>query len=228
MTPPRIPDEISVDLSRGISGVMLSYVTSYPKTDIKRSMSELLYRGLQGFCSELYALGVRTIIHQGIYNARSVRNGNDWSNHAYALAIDLYAFVFESGAVVPVSEWKQAHKVAVIERLWNENETGKGIAHRYFSEVITPETNKLHADHIHAGYSGKRYQQETAKWYRAWNAPVEPEHIEPDTYTSEEKAIAFAILKDRVWDEYAGTDGDPGTLVRNIITGLVKREFELE
>jgi len=222
MTPPRIPDEISVDLSRGISGVMLSYVTSYPKTDIKRSMSELLYRGLQGFCSELYALGVRTIIHQGIYNARSMRNGNDWSNHAYALAIDLYAFVFESGAVVPVSEWKQAHRVEVIEKIW-------GIAHRYFSDVITPETNKLHADHIHVGYSGKRYQQETAKWYKKWEASAtEAEFVEPDTYTSEEKAIAFAILKDRVWDEYAGTDGDPGTLVRNIITGLVKKEFGIE
>jgi len=214
MTAPKIPDKVPVPLLDGIAGVRFSYVTEYPKLDVKRSMSELLHRGLEGFCRELYALGVRTIIHQGVYSARSVRNGTDWSNHAYALAIDLYAFVFESGTVVPVSEWKISNKVYQIEMIWR-------IARRYFSEVITPADNKLHADHIHVGYSGKRYEREKATWYKAWDA------VSIDGYTAQEKAIALSILKESVWDDYIGIDGDPATHVRNVITDLVKQEFGL-
>lgn len=214
MTAPSIPDAVPVDLTNGISGVMFAYVTSYPHLDTKRTMSELLYLGLEGFCRELYGLGVRTIIHQGIYNARTVRNGNDWSNHAFALAIDLYSFVFENGTVVPVSSWKKTHRVDIIEKIW-------GVAERYFSEVITPADNKLHADHIHAGYSGKHYARERAKWEATWKATGE-------LYTAEEKAIANEILHKGIWAGYIGKDGDPGTKVRNIYTHWAKGHFKLE
>ena len=79
------------------------------------------------------------IKHMGSYNCRTVANSKIMSEHSYGTAIDISHI---DDASVKVD--------------WNEN-TKKGkflrkaykVACKYFSNVMTPNTNKSHLDHFH-------------------------------------------------------------------------------
>lgn len=211
-----IPERIDVDLLNGINGIKFRYFES-TKDDTHRDMSNLLYLALMVFTRILKGLGVVRIYHQGIFNDRNIAGTNRKSNHAYACAIDFWAFEFADGRIIQVSQHPHAFLSDVIK-----------ICRDIFSEVVAPPS-KNHADHIHAGFNGSKYESEKSAFRKRLDKLNEQQMpVADELYTAEEKAIALAILKESVWGDYAVSSGDPGTKVRNVITGLTKHEFKLE
>ena len=87
------------------------------------------------------------IEHMGTYNCRTIANSKVMSEHSYGTAIDISNI---NGASVKL-DWN------------NDNEKGKilsnayKVACNYFSNIITPDTDKAHHDHFHLdnGYGRK-------------------------------------------------------------------------
>jgi len=79
------------------------------------------------------------IDHFGTYNCRSMRGSNVASEHSFGTAIDIAAI---DGASVQRDWDKETTKGALIR-------SAADVACAYFSNVITPEHNALHYDHLH-------------------------------------------------------------------------------
>jgi hypothetical protein len=84
--------------------------------------------------------------HLGSYSCRrqNSRTAGPWSQHAQGQAIDIAGFRLSDGTTVS------------IERDWNESGAeGQFLRHlahracRYFSVVLTPDSNAEHYDHLH-------------------------------------------------------------------------------
>ncbi len=84
--------------------------------------------------------------HLGSYSCRrqNSRTAGRWSQHARGQAIDIAGFRLSDGTTVSV------------ERDWNESGAkGRFLRHlaqracRYFSVVLTPESNAEHYNHLH-------------------------------------------------------------------------------
>lgn len=81
----------------------------------------------------------KRIVHMGSYNCRKMRNLNILSEHSFGTAIDIASV---DGASVK-NDWR------------NQNQNGGKIRQaakvgcRHFSNVITPDDNALHFDHLH-------------------------------------------------------------------------------
>ena len=97
------------------------------------------------------AIDAKYIKHMGSYNCRTIANSKIMSEHSYGSAIDISHI---DNASVKVD--------------WNENtENGKilrnayKVACNYFSNVMTPDTNKSHHDHFHFdnGYGRKCFSK---------------------------------------------------------------------
>ncbi len=91
-------------------------------------------------------LGTRVIrIDQmGSFSCRGIRGGSRLSQHALGLAIDIGGFRLADGSTVSVT------------RDWSESGPKRQFLHqlarracRYFSVVLTPDSNADHYDHIH-------------------------------------------------------------------------------
>ena len=79
------------------------------------------------------------IDHFGTYNCRSMRGSNVASEHSFGTAIDIAAI---DGASVQRDWEKETTKGASIR-------SAADVACEYFSNVITPDHNALHYDHLH-------------------------------------------------------------------------------
>ena len=92
-------------------------------------------------------IDAKYIEHMGTYNCRTIANSKVMSEHSYGTAIDISNI---NGASVKL-DWN------------NDNEKGKilsnayKVACNYFSNIITPDTDKAHHDHFHLdnGYGRK-------------------------------------------------------------------------
>ena len=81
----------------------------------------------------------KNIVHMGSYNCRTIARSKIYSEHSYGTAIDIAAI-----------------DGAVLKKDWN-NKTDKGrllnnayrVACKYFSNVLTPDTNLAHKNHFH-------------------------------------------------------------------------------
>jgi len=86
---------------------------------------------------------VTKLVHLGAWSCRG-RPGGEWSEHAKGYAIDVAGFTLDNGVTVSVkTDWRAAgprHDFLIA--------VAKG-ACRTFSEVLTPNTNGDHRDHIH-------------------------------------------------------------------------------
>lgn len=88
---------------------------------------------------------VAKIIHWGTYNCRPMRGQQTLlSEHAYANAIDIAAFQFADGTEISVkTDWKNAGaKTAFLHEVARR-------ACGIFRNVLTPNYNDLHKDHLH-------------------------------------------------------------------------------
>jgi hypothetical protein len=96
---------------------------------------------------------VTRIDHLGSYSCRrqNSRTAGRWSQHAQGAAIDIAGFRLSDGTTVSVA------------RDWNESGAkGQFLRHlarracRYFSVVLTPDSNAEHYDHLHLDIGPER------------------------------------------------------------------------
>jgi hypothetical protein len=86
---------------------------------------------------------LKTIIHFGAYNCRSTRAGHE-SEHAHGMAMDVAGFELTDGTMVSVKqEWNQRGK----KRDFLRAVASKACS--YFNEVLDPDSDRDHLDHIH-------------------------------------------------------------------------------
>ncbi|MCC6621327.1 MAG: extensin family protein [Deltaproteobacteria bacterium] len=105
------------------------------------------------------ARGVTDIVHYGTYNCRYISGTSTLSQHAYANAIDLAGFKTASGAEYTVlGDWDKCDATP-------EAPGGQllyGLAHEMhddaiWNEILTPEYNAAHADHLHVDLTEGAY-----------------------------------------------------------------------
>ena len=90
-----------------------------------------------------FGADIRTVIHLGAYSCRTTRSGRE-SEHAHGEALDLAGFELVDGRRILVKDaWRQRGPsrdflYAVAER-----------ACAYFNEVLDPDSDSDHFDHIH-------------------------------------------------------------------------------
>ena len=87
----------------------------------------------------LNEIKARHIDHFGTYNCRTMRGSSVASEHSFGTAIDIAAI---DGASIQRDWEKDTAKGAKIRK-------AADVACAYFSNVITPEHNALHYDHLH-------------------------------------------------------------------------------
>jgi len=87
---------------------------------------------------------VTRIDHMGAFACRSQRGGGDLSRHAVGQAIDIAGFGLSDGTRVSVEhDWSSPGPNGVFLRHLAHN------ACRYFSVVLTPDSNADHYNHFH-------------------------------------------------------------------------------
>ena len=90
----------------------------------------------------------------GTYSCRNIYGGRSGrlSQHAFANAVDVSAFVLADGRRVSVlGDWQGDQKAQKFFRLI------KGSACKRFGTVLSPKYNAAHADHLHLDMSGKGF-----------------------------------------------------------------------
>jgi len=83
--------------------------------------------------------GVSSFSHMGTLNCRKVRGANIQSEHSYGTAIDIAGI---NGISIKGNWGRDNPQGRVLSK-------AADIACHHFSNVITPETNSLHHDHLH-------------------------------------------------------------------------------
>jgi hypothetical protein len=86
---------------------------------------------------------IRTIIHRGAYSCRPTRSGRE-SEHAHGTAFDLAGFELVDGTQILVKQDWTRHGKA---RDFLLTVTAQACA--YFNEVLSPDSDHDHLDHIH-------------------------------------------------------------------------------
>ena len=86
---------------------------------------------------------IKTILHFGAYSCRTTHAGRE-SEHAHGLAIDVAGFELADGRRVLVKDdWSKRDREGRFLHAVAQ------AACRYFNEVLTPESDRDHANHIH-------------------------------------------------------------------------------
>lgn len=93
---------------------------------------------------------LKSVVDIGAYSCRSTRAGRE-SEHAHGLAMDIAGFELSDGTMILVKEeWTKRGKGRDFLRAVTSQ------ACRYFNEVLDPDSDRDHADHIHLDLG--RYQ----------------------------------------------------------------------
>ena len=113
-------------------------IDSFPQTKLSGpiTVSCSTAKTLQSFFKEIQA---DTITHLGSYNCRSIRNNRFISEHGYGTALDISHINNASVEIHWGSDTEEG-------RVLNKSEK---VARTMFSNVVTPESNASHYDHIH-------------------------------------------------------------------------------
>ena len=94
---------------------------------------------------------LKTVVDFGAYSCRSTRAGRE-SEHAHGLAMDIAGFELSDGTMISVKEE------------WTKRGKARDFLHavatqacRYFNEVLDPDSDRDHADHIHLDLGRYKY-----------------------------------------------------------------------
>ncbi|SFR34115.1 extensin family protein [Litoreibacter janthinus] len=136
-----------VDLS-GVGASRLRAVETACETALRLAMWE--QHGVQPAAKEFLGQGVKELRHIGSYNCRPVRGSSSrMSTHATAASIDIGGVVLDDGT-----------RIELLEH-WDGTEAHQGFLRslrdtgcQWFSTVLGPEYNALHADHFHLQNKG--------------------------------------------------------------------------
>lgn len=94
---------------------------------------------------------LKTIVHFGAYNCRTTDTGRE-SAHATGMAMDVAGFVLTDGTVISVKhDWSKRGKQRDFLRAVATQ------ACHYFNEVLDPDSDRDHADHIHIDLGRWKY-----------------------------------------------------------------------
>ena len=113
-------------------------IENFPETKLSSpiTVSCSTAKALHQYFIEIKA---QTITHLGSYNCRKIRNSSMISEHSYGTALDISAI-----------------NGASIEKNWNKDSTEGELLHKayqsacaLFSNVLTPDSDKNHHNHIH-------------------------------------------------------------------------------
>jgi hypothetical protein len=86
---------------------------------------------------------LKTIVHFGAYNCRTTRAGRE-SEHAHGTAMDVAGFELTDGTMISVKQdWGKRGKARDFLRAVATKACG------YFNEVLDPDSDRDHVDHIH-------------------------------------------------------------------------------
>lgn len=94
---------------------------------------------------------LKSVVHLGAYSCRPTRGGRE-SEHAHGLAMDIAGFELTDGTLISVKQE------------WGERGKGRDFLHavatqacRYFNEVLDPDSDRDHVDHIHLDLGRYKY-----------------------------------------------------------------------
>lgn len=114
------------------------------------------YHSLQPAAADLMGTPVDRILHIGSYNCRVMRTSTGpstrMSTHATANAVDITGFVFADGTrSTLLADWDSPGPVAAFLRAARDG------ACQWFGLTLSPDYNRLHADHFHMQTAGWQY-----------------------------------------------------------------------
>ena len=113
-------------------------IKKFPKTELSSdiTVSCPFAIKLNDFFLEI---GANQITHLGTYNCRQIRGSGILSEHAFGNAIDISGI----NSINVLADWYSTdHPDSVLKR-------ASEIACDFFSNVLTPDTDDAHKDHIH-------------------------------------------------------------------------------
>jgi hypothetical protein len=94
---------------------------------------------------------LKTIVHFGAYNCRTTDHGKE-SAHASGMAMDVAGFELTDGTMISVKQF------------WNKRGRERDFLHavasqacHYFNEVLDPDSDRDHFDHIHLDLGRWKY-----------------------------------------------------------------------
>ncbi len=94
---------------------------------------------------------LKTIVHFGAYNCRATKAGRE-SEHAHGMAMDVAGFELTDGTMISVKhEWNERGKKRDFLRAVATKACG------YFNEVLDPDSDRDHVDHIHLDLGRWKY-----------------------------------------------------------------------
>ncbi len=156
-------EDLVVDQNCGITGrgVLSRLVTSRIEnvetsctTTLRLTMWE--HHVVQTAARDLLGTDITRMRHVGSYNCRRMRTAqgqdNGWSSHARADSIDIIGVDTGDGRTLTLlSDWQGAGpEAAFLRQIWRG-------ACGWFSVVLGPDFNRLHADHFHLQGPGWGY-----------------------------------------------------------------------
>lgn len=98
---------------------------------------------LRPLARSYFAQDLTGVVHFGAYSCRTTREGRE-SEHAKGIAIDVAGFELANGATISVkSDWYRRGKTRDFLHAVARS------ACRYFNEVLDPDSDADHRDHIH-------------------------------------------------------------------------------
>ena len=144
-----IRDQVAL---RGLGGARVTEVNTRCQTALRIAM--WMQHGVQPAAQELLGQPVARLHHLSSYNCRAMRTGRGettrMSTHATAEAIDITGVTLENGARLRLlADWnsEDAARRDFLRAM-------RDSACRWFRTTLSPDYNRLHADHFHLQHTG--------------------------------------------------------------------------
>lgn len=135
----------------GVGGAAIDPIETRCAIALRTAMWER--HALQPAARDLLGTDLTRISHVGSYNCRQMRtssgNSGRWSTHATADAIDVIGFSFADGTRLRLlSDWDDAGGRGAYLKAARDS------ACNWFRVTLSPDHNRLHADHFHLQSAG--------------------------------------------------------------------------
>lgn len=133
---------------RGVGDAQLAPLETRCAIGLRLAMWD--QHALQPAAQALFGTGVSQIDHIGSYNCRRIRGSSArWSTHARANAIDISGFRLSDGTRLRlIDDWDDGTAKGAFLRYARDS------ACEWFRVTLSPDYNRLHADHFHIQSSG--------------------------------------------------------------------------
>lgn len=131
---------------RGVAGAKLPTLDTKCAIALRTAM--WVEHDLQPLAQELFGSDLAQVDHIGSYNCRRMRTSNGgserWSTHATADAIDIAGFRMTDGTRLRlIDDWDDAGPRGAFLKRARDTACG------WFRVTLSPDYNRLHADHFH-------------------------------------------------------------------------------